>query len=156
MYSPDPLSLSSTFLTFFTCWVLVLVVFHSRTHAYVDLLFLTLVVLVLSTYILYVADGRFILIDRNSNSIEFHPYDLETIFVNLVFHVAPFVIVTYLYFDYYMSQFDVDRFILTILLVFSYVTIVDYGFVYGINGPEVPLVGIATMSLYAFVACLFV
>ena len=156
MYSTDPLSLSSSSLTFFTYWVIVLVVFHTWTHACVDLLLLTLLVLVVASYILYVANGRFILVDRNSNSVEFNSRDIETLFIHLVFHVIPFVAMYVLYFDYYMSYFDVERFVLTILLVLSFMAIVDYGFVYGIEGPEVPLVGAATISFYAFIFCVFV
>ena len=137
----------SPFLSYFTNWVIFLVVFHTWTHEYVDLFFLTLIVLALSTYILYVANGHFVYF-FNSTTVQLDKEDTETIFVHVVFHVVPFIFVTYLYFDYYMSNFDSERYLLTVLLVLAYLTIVDYEFMYGIDGPEVPLTGVAIVLSY--------
>ena len=82
-------------LSYFTFWVLLLVIFHKYTHKVFSLPYLIFIVLTLSIYIFYINPGKIYIRYTNGERNELTGY--KKIVVDIIFHYClfAFVFLTY-------------------------------------------------------------
>jgi len=109
---------------YFTNWILVLTIFHKITVKYLNLLFLSTVVLIGGTYIFYVNPSSLPII-RDNEVVVFQ--GIQKHIIHFIFHVIPFVFILYKYGKYFSLDYPSDsRFIASFLLIAIYMFLVNF------------------------------
>ena len=109
---------------YFTNWVLVFTIFHKISVKYVNLLFLSTVVLIGGTYIFYVNPCSLPYI-RDNEVVAFQ--GIQKHIIHFIFHVIPFVFILYRYGKYFSLDYPSDsRFIVSFLLIAIYLFLVNF------------------------------
>lgn len=156
-------------LYFFTLWIFILVIFHQYTFKYVDLLYLTFIVLIGGSYISFINPGKYIYKFPDNKYIEFSGYH-RFIIIDIAMHIFMFIFIYYWYYNYYKHILTVKRHIPiilnTILLIIIYMIIITVCFcitnansksiipvcdVYGIKFIEFIIVLIIGTIFYLFI-----
>lgn len=136
---------------FVTNWTLVLILAHRWTHAHVDLLLLSWVVLAASTFLIFVRPGYFQLPVAWSSTGGV--CKLETgavaLLIHAAIHVLPFAFVAGRYGEYYLARGFGAPQILAAFLIVLYVHSVRFEEVYDLPYETAGLVGLAAMACYA-------
>jgi hypothetical protein len=133
---------------FFTFWNILLVAFHKYTRHYVDLLYLSFVVLVVGFYLSFINPARFIF---RFGEEKVYVTGLEKfVFCDLLSHLLIFGYVLYLTYSTKTlpRAGDVQLFV-SILIIITYILIVDVKYVYGISLLEILVVfSIANLAYF--------
>jgi hypothetical protein len=132
---------------FFTTWYILLVIFHKTTIKYINLLYLSFVVLIGGLYISYIHPRQYKLIMFNDE------YKLEDsrkfILVDMFFHIMAFIFVYSKYKSYY-TPIKIDmQLMASIGLICLYSLIINVKDVYSIRLFELmTILVLATLSYF--------
>ena len=116
-------------LYFLTFWVFILVIFHQYTFKYIDLLYLTFIVLLGGSYISFINPGKYIFKLSDDTNIEFSGFN-RFIIIDVAIHLFMFLFIYYWYYDYYKNNNDITRYINTALIIILYMIVVTICFIY--------------------------
>jgi hypothetical protein len=136
-------------LQFFTTWSCLLVLLHKYTHAWIDLHFMTFVVMVVGLYFSFINPRKFVIYtspDRSPRSrIEYSGVQ-KFIVVDMLFHIGVFLYVRSIYKD---LPFELSKFLMTCLLFLVYLSMVNVKRTYGVSFNEVMYVFFGTCILFS-------
>lgn len=135
--------ISAPFYTFFTLWVVVIMILHTYIEPYVDIVILGILVTVVGTYISFVDPGYF------SFEIFGESYTLHG--VRKVCIVDAFHLLVLFCSIFYFSKSSTSWFKLcnALVLILVYPLIVDFQKVYHVRSMTKPfLIGIITICVY--------
>ena len=129
-------------LQFFTTWSCIFAIMHTYMHSWIDLKFLTFVVMIVGLYFSFINPRKFVLNLSAHETIVFTGMQ-KFIVVDMIFHIGVFLYISQLYAK---QPFDHGRFFMACLFLLLYISIVNTRRVYGISFEEI---------LYVFiVACI--
>jgi hypothetical protein len=137
-----------TYSTFFTVFNIFLVLISPLVYEYVDVLLTSAIVLVISTYLLYVDPGYFRVRVQKHESNEYVYVDSTRANVlHVVFHVLPFLY-TVTYFPYYAKTGVSTGTLISLLLFTAYATYGQLEEVYDVPAGRIAAIGTGTLVLY--------
>lgn len=128
-------------LQFFTIWNILLVILYPFVNKYIDVLFTSLVTLLISTYFIYVNINKYYVVFNGRR------YDFNGVYVHLIhffIHILPFCIILILESNYTLNYF---RLFATILIMFLYFLIQDVEKLYMVTRQEMILIFILALVL---------
>lgn len=130
---------------FFTSWLFLLVVFHRYTHMYIDLLYLSFVVLCVGLYISYVHPRfyRFVLFDK-----EYKLTGVDKFMIDLFFHLGIF---WFVYLNYSGSTRIDYKFLVAVFLLCLYSIMIKVSSVYCVKLYELFSVIIIASIMYVLI-----
>lgn len=111
---------------FFTTWLFMLIVFAKYTHKYIDLHFLSLLVLCIGLFMSFVTPRKYVIVLQNK---EYAFSSWNRLLCIDVLHLLMFCIV-YLYVPY---RFTLDKYVAAIIMFLFYFLIVDTNKVYNVS-----------------------
>lgn len=119
----------------FTTWNLLLVLFHKWTFKYIDLLFTTVVTMLIGFCITHFSPGyssEFVVdFDKHGDPIRIHGW--HAVAIDVVFHVLPFVFVYTVYGAHYKRMANYAPTMVAVLVLGAYLLLFDIERVYGAN-----------------------
>lgn len=135
----------------FTFWMLVLTLLSAWTYKYIDLLFLSLLCLTISTFIGYVYPGRFSYIDNGERVYVEGP---QKHWVHIVYHVLPFAYLAWRYGGYYrksslFSKANPTPQVVAICAVILYISVFRPDEIYELNGIAFTWIFLVCVLVYA-------
>lgn len=136
------------FMMFFTFWNILLVIFHKYTSQYVDLLYLSFIVLVVGLYLSFINPAKFML-RFGEKKVYFTGLE-KFVFCDLLSHSLVFVYVLYLTYGTkkLLRAGDVQLFV-SIMIIVAYIILVNVKYVYGISLLEILVVfSIANLAYF--------
>ena len=120
---------------------LLLLLFHKYTHNIIDLWLLALIVICISSWIVYISP-RYFVVDKYSIRITLDGPHMHA--MHVLVHIIPLLIVFHLYFSFYKKHKCSWRTANTLLLVFTYFWIYNPVRLYRMN--EYALVGMFILA----------
>ena len=135
------------FLYFLTSWSILFVILHTFTHKYIDLLYMTFIILVIGSYISFVRPKKFVYKIDNEEIVFKGLHKL--IVVDIFAHLLPFLFIYYKYRTYYMTRDFPLYDPITILIILSYFVLIDTNALYGVDKYEIFLLFIVGTCLYS-------
>lgn len=130
---------------FFTFWSLIFVLLHPFTNAFVDLKYLSFVVLLVGSYMSFIRPGKFVMVKDDGQRIEYIGWR-KWIWIDAIMHLGVFAFVHWIY---WKKPFDICTFLLAHILLLIYMSVVDVENVYGISFNEIFCVFIVTNVLFS-------
>lgn len=144
-----------TIPTYFTVWNVALIVgcaVSAKIHQSIDLLLTSTVILLISTYLLYVRPGYFRMVVSWGEDDGQESYIIVSgrmgLLLHVVFHVVPFFLVALVYGRYYMRKGVGTHTLAAVLLFLFYVKLVRFEEVYAIEYEHMAIVGISSTVGY--------
>lgn len=128
-------------------WAILLIVFNNWTHRYVNLLFLSACVFVISLYIVYVSPGYIKYYDGNKT---YHIVGQAKIMLDLIGHVLPLAYVIFKYMTFYLRK-DMAYSIATsnaFLIILVYLALFDVGHLYDVNDMTFGILCVVCVASY--------
>jgi hypothetical protein len=135
------------FMMFFTFWNILLVAFHKYTSAYVDLLYLSFVVLIVGLYLSFINPAKFTF---RIGEEEVHIVGVEKFIISdILSHFLVFLYVVYLTYGTrkLIRARDMQLYV-SVLIIVSYIVLVDVRYVYGISLLEMLIVFCSANLMY--------
>lgn len=125
---------------FFTFWVAILCIFHNYTHEYLDLVFLSFIVLIIGSYISFVHPKKYTFIIQDK---EYIFYGLHRLLTIDLLHIMMFVLIMCKY-----QRPTKMTFINSLILIFIYYILFDVENVYKISRNTMMMIFILATFLY--------
>lgn len=131
---------------FFTTWNIIFVLLHAYTHQIVNLLYLSYVTLMIGLYLSFVNPKKFVFKFGDKKYV----FDKWSKFlsVDVLFHICVFLFVFYCYSVYYLKYGDDSQLLLSILIIFFYISMINVKKVYGVDFIEFVVVFCVVNILY--------
>ena len=140
-------------LIFLSYWSLILTVFHKWSSQYFNPTFLTLFVLVGSTYVFYVKPGHIPIIKPKSQKRIDHYSQTQKSLAHIVLHILPFVWMLHVY-GFHGDKHNIERIeflsklVLTGGLLAVYGASVDVKEIYGLNLDDIMIIVIIACVIF--------
>lgn len=132
-------------LHFFTFWSLIFVVLHTYTARFLDLRYMTFIVLVIGSYLSFVNPGSFKFIRDDGNVDEYRGWR-KFLIIDIAMHLCVFI---YIWVVQQKTGFDISTFLCTHILLIVYLSTVNVERVYGVPFSEVFIVFMVTNILFS-------
>lgn len=130
---------------FFTCWMIIMIIFHHYTHKYINLLYLSLVTMIGGLYLSFINPRKFIFYFEG---VRYEYTGIQKfIIVDLIFHILAFYFIYCRYSKYYTNMFDM-KFLISCIILFIYMLSYNIRKVYGISLMELFSVCIISTIIY--------
>ena len=146
---------------YFTLWNVILIAASKYTHTYVDLMLTSTVVLVVSTYLLFVSPGHFRIlksdlrmsgseeVDENREKDVLYAEGYLGLSIHVVLHVLPFAYVLLVYAPFYLAHGPwTSRMVVSLLLLLGYMTAIRFEEVYDSTMEPVAILSVVAVLGY--------
>lgn len=124
---------------YLTTWNFILVTLYFIFNKYIDLVFSSLVILLISSYFVYIRPRYFEVEKINGQMSRYEGMTLQI--AHFLFHIVPFAFVVY------VSNYVVDyrKLFFTVALMYTYFIVIDVEELYKISRQEMMLIALAVL-----------